>query len=148
MSRRKRSSKYGQWLDPAAATLAFVNHWLDQFKLFTRSELKTAAAQVAAAYQANLGDRGLAVRFMIITTALKRSHKAPAPSVIKRLFFLWGGANQRLDKFLADPFVIPAIVSDAELMDIITHGHYSRRVISQTQAQQEYEPTRMAHFAD
>jgi hypothetical protein len=147
MHLRIRRFRQKQW-DPVTATQTFVKQWQKQFRLFTRAELKVAAAQAGTAYQENLTDRALATKFMIVTTALKHSLKDPKPSVLKRFLFLRGDLNTRIDNFLSAPLRIPASISDAELLGIVKYGRISRQGNHRPAEAQDAEATRLAHFTD
>lgn len=138
--------------EPAIRVQAFARHWTRQFKLYTRSELKAGADTVANAYQADLSDRALAAKFMIITTALKYCSRSSQPSPIKRYFFLPGDTRNCTRNFLYAPFDLPGSVSDGELLRLLKHPgapHRSRK--PQPQAPENLtgdEPTRFVDFAE
>lgn len=136
---------------PTAPVQAFARRWTRRFKLYTRSELKAAAATVADAYQADLSNRALAAKFMIVTTALKHCSRSFKPSPIKRYFFLPGDTNNCTRHFLSAPFELPDSVTDGELLRMLKNPHAphrTRKSRPQVENLTGDEPTRLAHFVD
>lgn len=138
--------------EPSVAVQAFARHWTRQFRLYTRGELKAGADAVADAYQADLNDRTLAAKFMIITTALKHCSRSSKPPAIKRYFFLPGDTKNCTRNFLAAPLDLPASMSDGELLRLLKHPHSPHRSRKARHHHVENltgdEPTRLAHFVD
>ena len=141
----------GKRREPSAAVQEFARHWMRQFKLYNRTELKAGAATVADAYQANLADRALATKFMVITTALKHCSRSAKPSLIKRYFLLPGDTRNCTRNFLLAPFELPGDMGDAELLRLLKNPHAPhRRRKSRPEPEMLTgdEPTRLAHFTD
>lgn len=97
----------------------YVQRCFRQFALFTRVELDAGAALVADHYHANQGDRSLAAKFLLITTALNDCSQGHQPSALKRYIFLPGNTEHFVRHFLADPFELSRHVSDQRMLALI-----------------------------
>lgn len=91
-----------------------VHEWRQSFTLLSNQEIELATAKVLDRTIENPADRGMRLKFLILSSVMKRRAVGHQVSIFKR-FWLLADPQRLIERFMAEALHIPVTFDDEAL---------------------------------